>query len=63
VDIGGFGVGSQLTWQGYGALGCQFTQRIYSEVGYRYLYVDYQHDGFVYDTATRGAQITVGVVF
>ena len=63
TDIGGFGVGSQLTWQGYGALGWQFTRRVYSEVGYRYLYVDYQHAGFTYDTATRGAQITVGVVF
>jgi len=63
ADIGGFGVGSQLTWQGYGALGCQFTRRVYSEIGYRYLYVDYRHAGFIYDTATRGAQITVGVVF
>ena len=63
ADVGGFGVGSQFTWQGYGALGCQFTQRIYAEAGYRYLYVDYQHAGFVYDVATRGAQITVGVVF
>ena len=63
ADIGGFGVGSQLTWQAYGALGCQFTRWIYAEVGYRYLYVDYQHAGFIYDTATRGAQITVGVVF
>jgi len=63
ADAGGFGVGSQFTWQGYGALGCQFTRRVYSEVGYRYLYVDYQHGGFVYDIATRGAQITVGVVF
>ena len=63
ADLGGFGVGSQLTWQGYGALGCQLTRRVYSEVGYRYLYVDYQHAGFAYDTTTRGAQITVGVVF
>jgi len=63
ADIGGFGVGSQLTWQGYGALGCQFTRRVYSEVGYRYLYAHYQHGDFLYDAATRGAQITVGVVF
>jgi len=62
-DVGGFGIGSQFTWQASGAVGCQITRRIYSEVGYRYLYVDYQHAGFVYDVATRGVQITVGVVF
>ena len=63
VDVGGFGVGSQLTWQGYGALGCQLSRRVYSEAGYRYLYVDYRHAGFIYDTATRGAQVVVGIVF
>lgn len=63
ADAGGFGVGSRFTWQGYGAVGCQITRRLYSEVGYRYLDVDYRHDGFTYDIATRGAQVTVGVVF
>ena len=63
ADVGGFGVGSQLTWQAYGALGCQLSRRVYCEAGYRYLYVDYRHAGYVYDTATRGAQVVVGVVF
>jgi len=63
ADAGGFGVGSRFTWQGYGAVGCQITRRLYSEVGYRYLYVDYRNGGFTYDIATRGAQVTVGVVF
>jgi len=62
-DIGGFGVGSRLTWQAYGALGCQITQKIYSEAGYRYLSVDYRNGGFLYDVATRGAQVTVGIIF
>jgi len=62
-DVGGFGVGSQFTWQGYGAVGCEITRRVYCEAGYRYLYVDYRNGGFLYDVATRGAQITLGVVF
>jgi len=63
ADAGGFGVGSRFTWQGYGALGCQITRRVYAEAGYRYLYVDYRHAGFVFDAETKGAQITVGVAF
>lgn len=63
ADVGGFGLGSQLTWQAYGAVGYQFTRRIYGEAGYRALYVDYRRAGFVYDVYTKGAQITVGVTF
>lgn len=62
-DVGGFGAGSSITYQAYGALGYQLTRRIYSEVGYRYLYADYSNAGFVYDIATQGAQVTVGAVF
>lgn len=63
ADIGGFGIGSEITWQGYGALGCQVTRSIFVEAGYRYLYTDYDHGGFVYDVTQSGAQITAGIVF
>lgn len=63
ADIGGFGIGSEITWQGYGALGCQVTRSIFLEAGYRYLYTDYDHGGFVYDVTQSGAQITAGIVF
>jgi hypothetical protein len=63
ADIGGFGIGSEITWQGYGALGCQVTRLIFLEAGYRYLYTDYDHGGFVYDVTQSGAQITAGIVF
>jgi len=62
-DIGGFGVGSELTWQASGALGCQITRYIFVEAGYRYLYTDYNHNGFVYDVTQSGAQITAGITF
>ncbi len=62
-DIGGFGVGSELTWQASGALGCQLSRYIYAEAGYRYLYTDYNKNGFVYDVTQSGAQITIGITF
>src|SRR5271157_3776931 len=63
ADVGGFGVGSEITWETYGALGCQITRNIYSEVGYRYLYVDYDTTSFIFQGALRGAQLTVGIRF
>jgi hypothetical protein len=63
VDIGGFGVGSEITWQTYCALGCQITHNIYSEVGYRYLYLDYDTTNFIFQGSLRGAQVTVGIRF
>jgi outer membrane autotransporter protein len=63
ADVGGFGVGSEITWQVYSALGCQITRNIYSEVGYRYLYLDYDTTSFIFQGSYRGAQVTVGVNF
>jgi hypothetical protein len=63
ADIGGFGVGSEITWQTYAALGCQITRNIYSEVGYRYLYLDYDTTSFIFQGSLRGAQVTVGIRF
>ncbi|MDB6175810.1 MAG: hypothetical protein JWL59_5121 [Chthoniobacteraceae bacterium] len=62
-DIGGFGVGSDLTWQVYGALGCQLSKRVFAEAGYRCLFVNYRHDGLIYEVYTRGAQLTLGILF
>lgn len=63
VDVGGFDVGSIITVQAYGALGCQVTRSIYSEVGFRYLYDDYDSGGYLYKVSTYGPQITAGIVF
>ena len=63
VDVGGFGVGSDITVQAYGALGCQVTRSIYSELGCRYLYEDYDSGGFLYKVSTYGPQITAGIIF
>jgi hypothetical protein len=63
TDVGGFGIGSEITWEAYGALGLQITRNIYSEVGYRYLYLDYDTTSFIFQGALHGAQITAGITF
>ena len=65
-DVGGFGIGSDIAWQGYAALGCQLTRLIYAEAGYRYLYDDFRDESandFLYQLSLHGAQITVGLKF
>jgi hypothetical protein len=62
-DVGGFGIGSEIAVQEYGALGCQITRNIFSEVGYRYLYDDFRDTNFLYQLSLHGAQITVGLKF
>jgi len=65
VDVGGFGAGSDITTQVSSALGCQVTRNIYSELGFRYLYTNYEDDSnrFVWKTSTYGPQITTGIIF
>jgi len=63
ADIGGFSIGSQLTWQGYAGLGCNFTPNIFAELGYRYMYTNYRSGGYLYDVTLSGAQLTVGIKF
>lgn len=54
ADLGGFGVGSELTWQLTAAVGYSFTESLAGLLGYRYLDYDYDDDGFVYDVAQSG---------
>jgi hypothetical protein len=63
ADVGGFGLGSKVTVQAYGALGCQGTRSIYAELGFRYLYHNYDDGGFLYKVSTYGPQITGGIIF
>ena len=63
VDVGGFDAGSQVSVEAIGAIGCQITRRIWGELGYKYLYVDYRQGGFIYDVSTGGAMLTAGLSF
>jgi hypothetical protein len=53
-DAGGFGVGSQQTWQVYTGIGKEFKRKYSVFLGYRYLYVDYKNGGFLFDTHMDG---------
>jgi hypothetical protein len=53
-DIGGFGVGSRLTWAAAGGLGYQARDDLALELYYRVYSVDYEDDDFVYDTNLHG---------
>ena len=59
-DVGGFGVGSDFTWGANAALYFRMSERMFLDLGYRALYVDYANDkasnegAFAYDTTTHG---------
>jgi hypothetical protein len=66
TDVGGFGLGSDIAWQGYAGLGCQITRNIYSEVGYQALYDDFRDESahnFLYQLWLHGVRITTGLRF
>jgi len=53
-DAGGFGAGSQLTWQVYTGLGKEIEEKYSFLLGYRYMFVDYKNGGFLYDIHMSG---------
>jgi hypothetical protein len=59
--IGGFGAGSDVTWDALATVGYQWTDRFSLVAGYRALGVDYEDDGFVYDVIMQGP--VLGAVF
>ena len=60
-DVGGFGLGSDLTWQAFPFLSWQVTEHGSVQVGYRLLYTDYETGSganrFRYDMLTSGPQV------
>jgi hypothetical protein len=53
-DAGGFGVSSDFTGQAFGGLGFQVRPRFALVGGYRYLFVNYHHEGFTFESALKG---------
>jgi hypothetical protein len=62
-DIGGFGVSSDLTWSLLATVGYHFTENVHMELGYRYLYTDFEDGGFTYDIDQAGIYTGFGVRF
>ena len=66
ADVGGFGVGSRLTWMGMAQFSAKVSKCCSLGVGYLYYYVDYEKDAgrhdrgsFVYDMAQAGPILAV----
>jgi len=60
-DVGGFGAGSQITWNTQATVGFNFTRNIFAELGYRYMYVDYNKNNFLYQMNSYGLFSSIGV--
>ena len=60
-DVGGFGVGSDFTWQVFPYLNWRFAEWGSLQAGYRWLYMDYETGSgasrFKYDMLNQGPQI------
>jgi len=54
ADVGGFDVSSKSTWQLAGMIGYQYSPTISFIAGYRYLAVDYNRNGFIWDVNMHG---------
>ena len=63
LDIGGFGVGSDFTWQALVGLNYEFSKTFAAKFGYRYLSVDYDKNDFAYDMANSGLYLGLGIRF
>ncbi|MEI4261388.1 hypothetical protein [Roseovarius sp. D0-M9] len=53
-DVGGFGVGSDFTWQAAVTANYQASENLYLSAGWRHLYLDYSDSGTVFDGAMSG---------
>jgi opacity protein-like surface antigen len=56
-DIGGFGAGSDLTWQAFMGFGYHCSKNVNVAVGYRGLGIDYGQGSFSLDVVTHGPVI------
>lgn len=61
ADVGGFGAGSDLTWQGMAGLSYAHSKSMATSFGYRYMKVDYDKGSFRYDMANDG--LYAGIAF
>jgi hypothetical protein len=66
-DIGGFGAGSEFAWQAFPNFSWRFKGCCSSELGYRWVSVDYKQGSgatfFEYDVTTQGPQLGMTFYF
>jgi opacity protein-like surface antigen len=54
ADIGGFGISSDITWQGMASLGYRVSDKASVGLGYRGIGTDYTSGGTTYDVISHG---------
>lgn len=65
-DIGGFGVGSDISWSWLAAIGYRFEplgRDTFLRAGYRMLHVDYEDGGFEWDVTYKGPLVGITMKF
>lgn len=62
-DIGGFGVGSDLTWNVTALLGYRLSKRTTLAIGYRHLDIDYANGNFEFDAQFSGPYLGLSFRF
>jgi hypothetical protein len=67
TEVGGFGAGSDFTWQVFPTVSLKLTSKASLELGYRWLDLDYatgeNNEGFSYDVLTQGPVFGLGFRF
>jgi len=63
ADIGGLGVGSDITYQAIAGIKWQFSKVVSAKLAYRYLYQDFKEGNFVWDMAAYGPMLGFGFTF
>lgn len=63
ADVGGFGVASRFTTQGFTSIGYRWTDSISTALGYRAIYTDYRNNGFTYRTTQHGVFSSIAYHF
>ncbi|MEY9624982.1 hypothetical protein [Sinorhizobium fredii] len=62
-DVGGFAVGSDLTWQALATINYSFNDKLTVSAGYKVLSVDYENDGHVFDATLKGPVLGLTIRF
>lgn len=63
VDVGGFGVGSDLAWHLVAAVGYRLSEGLAVSAGWKLLDTDYEEDGAVWDVRMSGPFLALTVSF
>lgn len=63
ADVGGFGAGSDTTWQAVGTINYRVTDKFFVSAGYRHMAFDYDKDGLNLDVEMGGPLVGVTVRF